>query len=260
MSLEAVRDGYLATRAAQGDAAAFEELARRYRPLLTAAAREVPEGHDRDDARQEALIGLFEACRATDGRRPFAGIARLNVRWQIARARRDAATIKHRLLTDSARDDGRPCGWLSAPQSNDPARIVELREQLRDHLRDRPAVLGLVLCEHDATRRHSAAKIADALRLIADGSTITVAAAAVGASHSTVRTWVDEAPVDSPARQALTQRRAQAPDGNLSRRFSDDQKRHAVELVTEGGRSLRTAAAAVGATSPTVLRWVRQAA
>src|SRR3954452_12945030 len=104
MKLESVSDGYLAVRAAKGDGAAFAELARRYRPLLEAAIARVPEGCDREDARQEALLGLYVACRATDGRRPFAGIARLNVRWRIATASRDAATANHRVLTQAVRD------------------------------------------------------------------------------------------------------------------------------------------------------------
>jgi RNA polymerase sigma-70 factor (ECF subfamily) len=256
-------DEALAVRAANGDDAAFAELARRYQPLLRAAARRVPEGQDADDARQEALIGLYEACRATDGQRRFAGIAKVNVRWRISRARRDAATIKQRLLSDSLREGDVPeyrRTWLTACESADPASIVELRDELRQCLRDRPAALGLALSARDATRRYSAGQIAHALRLTADGETITEAAAAVGAGYATVLEWVEQAPAQSPARQALEARRSRAPGGNLSRRFSDEQKQLAIRLVTEQRRSLRAAAAAVGATSPTVLRWVRQAA
>src|SRR4051794_41884274 len=84
MSLQTVSDRYLARRAAQGEGAAFAELARRYQPLLMAAAHAKPEGGEVDDVRQHALIGLFVACRATDGQRSFAGIAKVNVRWELA--------------------------------------------------------------------------------------------------------------------------------------------------------------------------------
>jgi DNA-directed RNA polymerase specialized sigma24 family protein len=88
-------DEALAVRAARGDNAAFGELARRYEPLLHKEARRVPEGQDRDDARQEALIGLYEACRATDGKRPFAGSRRSTCagasRWRAATRPRSSA-------------------------------------------------------------------------------------------------------------------------------------------------------------------------
>src|SRR3954454_24496638 len=163
MSLQTVGDRYRARRAARGEGAAFAELARRYQPLLMAAAHAKPEGGEVDDVRQHALIGLFVACRATDGQRSFAGIAKVNVRWEVARARRDSATLKHRVLTQALRDEAPAAGgagWLPAPAMCDPARIVELREQLRERLGGRPGVLGLVLCEHDAARRHSAATVA----------------------------------------------------------------------------------------------------
>jgi hypothetical protein len=63
MSLERVRDEFLAARASRGDGAAFGELARRYRPLIVSAAAYPPPGLEFEDLRQEALLGLFEACR-----------------------------------------------------------------------------------------------------------------------------------------------------------------------------------------------------
>jgi RNA polymerase sigma factor (sigma-70 family) len=257
MSLQSVSDEYLAIRAARGDGAAFAELARRYRRLLGAAVARVPEGGDREDARQEALLGLYVACRATDGRRRFAGIAKVNVRWRIARASRDAATLKRRVLTHALRDPGAGeavAGWLPALESSDPAHIVELREQLRDHMRGRRGALPLVLGEQDARRRHSAATIAQALELVARGHTVSQAARAVGASYTAVREWIKQAPRDSPARRVLT---AENPH---ARRYSDQQRRDAVELVTEHGHTYRQAAAAVGVSQMTVHRWVRAAA
>jgi DNA-directed RNA polymerase specialized sigma subunit len=61
MSLDAVTDAYLAARAANGDSAAFAELARRYRPLIVHVTRVRPAGLELDDARQVALVGLFQA-------------------------------------------------------------------------------------------------------------------------------------------------------------------------------------------------------
>lgn len=75
-------DGALAGRAARGDSVAFAELARRYDDLIGYGTRMPAWGHDREDERQEALIGLFEACRAFDpargrsGRLPLCGCAR----------------------------------------------------------------------------------------------------------------------------------------------------------------------------------------
>jgi DNA-directed RNA polymerase specialized sigma24 family protein len=253
-------DEALAVRAAGGDDAAFGELVRRYRRLLFVASRRVPEGQSREDAFQEALIGLFEACRATDGVRSFAGIARLNVRWRVTRACRDAATAKQRVLSDALHDDdGAPARLIAGEHAN-PALVVELRESLRECLRAHPDALALAMSERQSRpRRFSAPRVAHALALIADGGTITAAAAAVGASYPTVNSWVSAAPADSPARRALAARRATAPGGNLARRFTDKQKRHAVALLASGS-SLRAAAAAVGASTPTVLRWRRQAA
>ena len=67
MSVRAVRDEFLARRVKRGDELAFAELARRYRPLIGAATRQVPPGLEAEDARQAALIGLLEACRESDG-------------------------------------------------------------------------------------------------------------------------------------------------------------------------------------------------
>jgi transposase-like protein len=116
-------------------------------------------------------------------------------------------------------------------------------------------VLRLVLCEHDAMRRHSAATVARALELVAQGHTIRHAARAVGASYSAVRQWVSQAASDPRVG------RAPLRDSNPhARRYSDQQRRHAIELVTEHGHTLRTAAAAVGAAQMTGHRWLRAAA
>jgi hypothetical protein len=77
MSLCAVTDAFLAVRAAAGDEAAFAELARRYRPLICSVTQRPPLGAEIEDLRQEALIGLFEACRAHDpAKGRFAGLGK----------------------------------------------------------------------------------------------------------------------------------------------------------------------------------------
>ena len=81
-------DGMLAGRAARGDGAAFAELARRYDDLIAFYARGHARGHDRDDERQEALIGLLEACRVFDpSRGSFGAIATVRVRSRVWNAR-----------------------------------------------------------------------------------------------------------------------------------------------------------------------------
>ena len=60
MSLVTVTDAFLAARAAEGDEAAFAELARRYRPLIVSVAVGPPPGLEFEDLRQEALIALHD--------------------------------------------------------------------------------------------------------------------------------------------------------------------------------------------------------
>jgi hypothetical protein len=75
-----VSDEALAVRTAGGDGSAFEQLAQRYGSLLCAATWEARDELGRAEAHQAALIGLWNACRATDGVHRFAGIARRRVR------------------------------------------------------------------------------------------------------------------------------------------------------------------------------------
>jgi transposase-like protein len=259
-----VSDEQLAVRAASGDGDAFEELARRYRPLIGAATRWLPDGLEPDDARQASLLGLFEACRATDGVRRFSGLAAKRVRWQVAAARRTATTRKHRVLTDaihgSDERDG-PLAWIAAPESTDPARVVELREVLRDRLRDHAATerRRAKAPRGDLRRRYTREQVDRALALIAAGSTISDAAAAVGARYRAVHEWLDAAPPDSPAGRQLAALRERGPTGNLARRFSPDQRAQALAMVADGN-TISAAASAIGASHPTVVRWLRDAA
>jgi transposase-like protein len=237
-----VSDEQLAVRAAAGDGDAFEELASRYRPL----------------------IGLFEACRATDGVRRFAGVAAKRVRWQVAAARRAATTRKHRVLTDAIHGSDERDGalaWIVAPESTDPARVVELREVLRDGLRDHAATerRRANAPRGDLRRRYSPEQVDRALAIVAAGSSIRDAATAVGARYRAVHEWVTQAAPDSPAGRELAARRARNSGGTLARRFSPDQRARAVAMVADGG-SISSTATAIGASYPTILRWLRDAA
>ena len=84
MSLGGVSDRFLAVRAAAGDEPAFAELALRYRALIGRLTQGPPRGVEVDDVRQEALLGLLDACQFFDpAKGAFAVVASLNVRWQI---------------------------------------------------------------------------------------------------------------------------------------------------------------------------------
>lgn len=257
-------DEQLAVRAASGDGDAFEELASRYRPLIGAATRWLPDGLEHDDARQAALLGLFEACRATDGIRRFAGLAAKRVRWQVAVARRAAMTRKHRVLTGAIHGSDERDGalaWIAAPDATDPARVVELREVLRDRLRDHADTQRrrANAPRGDLRRRYTPEQVDRALALIAAGSTISDAAAAVGARYRAVHEWLDAAPPDSPAGRQLAALRQRGPTGNLTRRFSPNERARALAMVADGS-SITSAASAIGASHPTVVRWLRDAA
>lgn len=246
MSLEGVTDGYLAVRAAKGDGVAFAELARRYRPLIVHVTRLWTVGLDVEDARQEALIGLYQACQKYDpARGRFEGLANLRVRSRVRNANIDARRRKHRILTDAYRDGDEPVRQLAeraaAPAGTDPARVVVLRDELREHAeraRRRASAPG-----RDFRRRYSDEQKARALALITDGKTIKQTAFAVGAPSDSVRRWVKRAGQTTAGR----------------RRFSSREVRTAIALV-HSGASLRQAGAAVGASNAAVLRWVRHAA
>lgn len=262
MSLDCVRDEFLARRAASGDGVAFAELARRYEPLIAATTRRPPDGLAVEDACQAALIGLYQACCETDGLRTFAGIARLRVQWAVAAAFRSACTCKQRILTDATRDGHEPTGALArlaGPTGLDPARVVELRAELRErwHARQRRARDRARAPHGDLRRRYSDQQIDRAIAMVANGSTVAAAAAAVGAHHRAVNEWVAKPRNGRPA--ALAARRAQLPDRDLHRGYSDEQISRARTLVA-AGHTIRSTAAEIGASHSTVLRWLREAA
>ncbi len=240
MSLGKVSDAFLAVRAGKGDQAAFAELARRYRPLLDHFSAGPPAGVEVDDLRQEALLGLLDACKLHDpAKGPFPGLARMNVRWRVSSARSHARTAKHRLLTEAAHDADDPKLWLIEQVPSrvaDPAQVAELHNELREYARRTRKV--------DGRRRYSDGQVTRALALVADGKTPKEAAFAVGARRTAVHTWLKRA--------------GQRPIAGR-RHFTGAEIGRAVELVRDGA-TLRQAAAAVGTTGPTVLRWVRRAA
>jgi transposase-like protein len=269
--LDRVSDEFLVGRVKQGDEVAFAELAHRHRPLLGAATRRpAPAGMEAEDVRQAAVMGLFEACRASDGLRKFAGIASLRVRWKVAATRRAAAAGTYRILSDAlAGHEGHAAlAGRAAPQGSDPARVVELRETLRDGLRERArrdreraevADRRARAPQGDLRRRYSDEQINRAVAMVADGSTIAAAAAAVGVPCSATWKWIKARRNRTPGLQGIDARGGPAAGGDLRRRFSDEQARRAVSLVAEG-HTIAAAAAAVGASHPTVLRWLRKAA
>jgi hypothetical protein len=254
MSLERVRDEFLAARASRGDGAAFAELARRYHRLLCAASMDPPPGVEFEDLRQEALIGLFEACRrkasapAGPGFAGFAWFARRYVRWRVIKARVHARTRKHYVLSRATvRDDE---AWqrvelsAPAPAASDPAVVVELREELRE-LANRPSLRAVPgVRSDDGRRRYTNEQIDRALDLVKQGQTLQQAALAVGANQGQVGRWVKRAGVHRTGGRHY---------------FTEAEIAHALALV-DGGASLAKAGAAVGATGPTVLRWRRKAA
>jgi DNA-directed RNA polymerase specialized sigma24 family protein len=253
MSLERLRDEFLSVRASRGDGAAFAELARRYRPLIVSASIDPPPGVEFEDLRQEALIGLFEACRRKartpdgPGLAGFAWFARRYVRWRVMKARTHARTRKHHVLSHATvRDDE---AWqrvelsAPAPAASDPAVVVQLRAELRE-LANRPSLRALPgVRSDDGRRRYTNEQIDHALELVKQGQTVQQAALAAGASVDQVGKWVKRAGVQRTAGRHY---------------YSEAEKAHALALV-DGGASLAKAGAAVGATGPTVLRWRRKA-
>jgi hypothetical protein len=199
MSLRSLSDAALASRAAAGDDVTFSELARRNGWLLRRTTRQVAFGMTLEDQRQEALIGLFEACRAFDpAKGSFAAIATTCVRRAVWNARLKACAGKQRILTEALGLDHRDRDELTiaervpARDADDPALVLELREKLREL-----AATGERRIERRAParprRRYTDTEISVALSLVAEGKTLREAGAAVGAAHGTVLRWLHNA-------------------------------------------------------------------
>src|SRR4051794_15177488 len=249
-------DGALAVHARRGDGAAFAELARRYRALILATVREPRFGLSRDDQRQEALIGLYQACREYDPRRgAFRAFAKVAVRRQVLQAFQAAGAGKHRLLSQALRfehgdlhdADAPPLAeCIPGPAGDDPAVIVPLRLQLRE-LAARPggqAAVRALTAPGAKRKRFTPAQIASALALVAQGRPVSEAAAAIGTSFDTVARWRDQAGI---------------PPQRTRKRYTPEQVATALALVEEG-QTLRAAGAAIGASDVAVARWRNRAA
>jgi DNA-directed RNA polymerase specialized sigma24 family protein len=246
MSLVDVRDEFLAARAAKGDGKAFAELAHRYRRVIGITIRSTGFGGIWEDERQEALIGLYLACRAyrpTRGRfGPFAAVCIRHRVWNLrAHARRPSQrALTNAVALHESPDGGRPLTErLPAPESSDPAVVIDLREELRERAHRERA--------RQANRRprYTPEEINRALALVAEGKTLREAAEAVGTRSDRVSVWVKRA--------------GQSPNGPSGQRYTPAQINHALALI-EAGASLRQAGRAVGARDSTVLRWLRKAA
>jgi RNA polymerase sigma factor (sigma-70 family) len=193
-------DEALAARAHDGDQRAFEALAGRYERVMGAALSAGPVfgfGLTREDAWQEALIGLWQACRAhrpDHGR--FGPFAATCIRNRLANARVRAQRPCFRMVTEALSlerpigDDGPPLtDRLPTHQQRDPAVIIELREQFeRLVAEDREGVEQAL-----QSGRQLDPRARTALRMIAQGKSQRQTAKAVRASASTVRQWMREA-------------------------------------------------------------------
>src|SRR5688572_8354942 len=134
-------DSALAARGVTGDGVAFGELAPRYDGLIRQTTRGFASGLTSEDQRQEALIGLFLACRAHDpGKGHFGGLATVCVRRRVWAARLKARSRRQRILTDALaldHHDGADetaltlAERLPAGDGADPTRVIELRDELR---------------------------------------------------------------------------------------------------------------------------------
>lgn len=111
-------DPVLVAQAQQGDRAAAAELVRRYTDVAYAvASRFYMPGGDRDDVRQEALLGIVRAIRTfREGRGvPFCGFVRMAVyRWLVTTCTQEPNRQKHRPLNESERTIRNEEGELDA--------------------------------------------------------------------------------------------------------------------------------------------------
>jgi hypothetical protein len=210
-------DAELAARVVKGDGDAFAELAHRYGWLIGWLTSRPHPGLEREAERQEALIGLLQACRDFDpARGSFGAIATIRVRSRVSTARTKAHNTRNRIITNALRlehhagpdeDRMRTLGEMPpAGDASDPALVVELRDELRQRAirrqreeraraarrrpHSRPARRERAV---EWPRRYTDADISTALTLVAEGKTLREAAAAVGASHPTVMRWLRDA-------------------------------------------------------------------
>jgi hypothetical protein len=200
-------DAALAALVLTGDGQAFAELAHRYREMIGFTTRNPAEGQEIDDERQEALMALLEACRLYNAARgSFSAIATVRVRSRVWNARPRARSGRNRILTDALRlerravdeddSDATLADTIADREGTDPARVIELREELRERvIGRREDCRAKRRAHHMATytphprERRGRDDPAAALALVAEGKTTRQAGAAVGVSSMTVSRW-----------------------------------------------------------------------
>ncbi len=155
------------------------------------------------------MLALLEACRIFNpARGSFGAIATVRVRSRVWNARRRARADRNRILTDALRlehraveaddSDATLADTIADREGTDPARVIELREELRERMIHRrldrnakqrarhAAARGIDFAEQ---RRARDRRRAAALALVAEGKTQEEAAAAAGVNRSTVSRW-----------------------------------------------------------------------
>ncbi|MBQ7516058.1 MAG: sigma-70 family RNA polymerase sigma factor [Schwartzia sp.] len=150
-------DEALAVRVQLGEAAAAEELFRRYEGLLARARRY---GRLADEAQSAALVGLWEAARGYDEARgvPFAGFAKAKVRAALR------ALVRGEQRT-AAREEGGEAGRIyleSLPDPRGERREIEERAAFDDRLQGlapRAKQLLWLLFGENLTQREAAARL-----------------------------------------------------------------------------------------------------
>lgn len=134
-----IHDHTLTQAAQSGDHRAADQLVRRHAGIAYRIAADfyLP-GADRDDTRQEALIGLYLAvtCFRPDRGATFTTFANHCIRMRLYQAVKLADRGKHRPLTNALRvvqlDDGETDATeLAVDHRADPALIVAQRADLR---------------------------------------------------------------------------------------------------------------------------------
>lgn len=125
-----------------GDAAALEEIVRRYQALAILLSKHLfLAGGDRDDIEQEARIAIIIAVRSYKPERgsfrPF--LVLCVERWLVTclvHARRDKSQVLNQAARTATDEEGRerPIVDLLADESADPALVVIRRERVREIL------------------------------------------------------------------------------------------------------------------------------
>jgi RNA polymerase sigma-H factor len=170
-------DQQLALLVADGEERAFDELARRYRRLVSGKCSVYyAPGEEEDDVHQAAMFGLYKAARTfTVGRgRSFRGWASLVIQSELDTFVKKACRGKHRSLSESVRFEqplasGHELGeLLPNAVSGDPCDIVIQRENFARDLR-------VLMLETTPVERTVVARRLNGLKLAAAGAGIGVA-------------------------------------------------------------------------------------